>query len=159
MTEKKYIDVEKYDELKSCLKEMSAHASLKGLSCFKIPRIGVVDDPLEWAMVAICLDSILEDVYTTLTFYTSKKEQDFYPIPSHPCENTSSEPNHCAIVTPEEVLVTKIVKERTSWTRSDSKLAKRQRADSAIKINILALKRHGVNLEDSHCTFGTNSVS
>ena len=55
--------------------------------------------------------------------------------------------------------MTKNVKERISWTRSDSELAKRQRADSAIKIIICALERHGVDLEDSHCIFGTNPVS
>ena len=55
--------------------------------------------------------------------------------------------------------MTKGVKERISWTRSDSELAKRQRADSAIKIIILALERYGVNLEDSHCTFRKNPIS
>ena len=53
----------------------------------------------------------------------------------------------------------KSVKERISWTRSDSELAKRQRADSAIRIIICALERYGVNLEDSHCTFGKNPIS
>ena len=57
------------------------------------------------------------------------------------------------------MLMTKSVKERISWTRSDSELAKRQRADSAIKIIICALERYGVNLEGSHCTFGKNSIS
>ena len=55
--------------------------------------------------------------------------------------------------------MTKSVKERNSWTRSDSELAERQQADSAIKIIICALERYGVNLEDSHCTFGKNSIS
>ena len=55
--------------------------------------------------------------------------------------------------------LTKSVKERISWTRSDSELAKRQRSDSASKIIILALQRNGVNLEDWHCTFGTNPIS
>ena len=73
-------------------------------------------------------------------------------------ENTLSERNHCAVVTPEEML-TKSVKERISWTRSDSELAKRQRADSAIKTIICALERYGVNLEDSHCTLGKNPIS
>ena len=55
--------------------------------------------------------------------------------------------------------MTKSVRERISWTRSDSELAKRQRTDSAIKIIICALERYGVNLEDSHCTFGKNPIS
>ena len=55
--------------------------------------------------------------------------------------------------------MTKSVIERISWTRSESELAKGQRADSAIMIIILAFDRHGVNLEVSHCTFGTNPVS
>ena len=55
--------------------------------------------------------------------------------------------------------MTNSVKERISWTRSDSELAKRQRADPAIKINIWVLERYGVNLEVSHCVFGTNPIS
>ena len=55
--------------------------------------------------------------------------------------------------------MTKSVKERNSWTRSDSELAKRQRAVSAIKIIICALERYGVNLENWHCTFGKKPIS
>ena len=159
MTKEKYTDVAKYDDLKSCLREMSAHAALKGISCFAMPRIGVVDDRLEWTNVANCLESIFQDVYCTLSVYTPEAEQEFYPIPSNSRENISSEPIHCAVLTPEEMLMTEGVKERISWTRSDSELAKRQRADSAIKIIICALERYGVNLEDSHCTFGNNPIS
>ena len=159
ITKEKYTDVAKYDDLKWCLREMSEHAALKGISCFAMPRIGVVDDRLEWANVAICLESVIQDVYCILTVYTPETEQDFYPIPSHSRENTLSERIHCAVVTLEEMLMTKSVKERISWTRSDSELAKRQRADTAIKINICTLERYGVNLEDSHCNFGKNPIS
>ena len=55
MTKEKYTDVAKYDVLKSCLEEMIVHAALKGVTCFAVPRIGVVDDRLEWTNVAICL--------------------------------------------------------------------------------------------------------
>ena len=55
--------------------------------------------------------------------------------------------------------MTKSVKERILWTRSDSELVKRQRPDSAIKIITCALERYGVNLEDSHCIFGNNLIS
>ena len=159
MTKEKYTNVANPDDLNSCLREMSAHAALKGVSCFTMPRIGVVDDGLEWTNVAICFESIFQDVYCTLTVYTPETEKDFYPIPSKTCENILSDKNHCAVVTPEEMLLTKIVKERISWTRSDSQLAKRQWANSAIRIIILALERYGVNLEDSHCTFGKNPIS
>ena len=155
----KYTDIAKYDDLKKRLREKSAHAALKSVSCFAMSRIGVVDDGLEWTNVAICLESIFQDVYGTLTVYTPKTEQDSYPIPSYSHGNTSREPNHCAVVTPEEMLMTKGVKEQISWTRSDSELGKRQRADSAIKIIICALERYGVNLEDSNCTFRTNPIS
>ena len=138
---------------------MSARAALIGVTCFAMPRIGVVDGRIEWTIVAICLESIFQDMYYTLTVYTPEKEKDSYPILYHPRENTSREPNLCAVVTPEEMLLTKGVKERISWTRSDSELAKRQRSDTAIKINILALERYGVILEDLHCTFGTNPIS
>ena len=159
MTKGKYTDVAKYDVLKSFLREMSAHEALKGASCFAVPRIGVVKDRLEWTNVGICLESSFQDVYCILTVYTPETDQDFYPIPSHPLENTSREPNHCAVVTPEEMLLTKSVKARISCTRSDSELAKRQRSDFATKSNILSLERYGVNLEDSHCTLGTNPIS
>ena len=137
---------------------MSAHAALKSISCFAMLRFGLFDDRLEWTNVAICLEKIFQDIYCTLTVYTPETEQDFYTIPSNSRENTLSERNHCAVVTPEEMLMTKGVKERISWTRSDSELAKRQRADSAIKIIILALERYGVNLEESHCAFGKNPI-
>ena len=159
MTKEKYTDVAKYDDLKSCLRKMSAHAALKGVSCFAMPRIGVVDDRLEWTNVAICLESIFQDIFCTFTVYTPEADQDSYPIPSNSRGNTSREPNHCAVVTFEEMLMNKAVKERISWTRSDSELAKGQRVDSAIKIIICALERYGVNLEDLHFTFGKNPIS
>ena len=81
MTKEKYTDVPKYDDLKSCLREMSEIAALKGVSCSAMPRIGVVDDGLEWTNVEICLESIFQDVYCTLTVYTPETEQDFYLIP------------------------------------------------------------------------------
>ena len=124
---------------------MSAHAALEGVSCFAMPRIGVVDDRLEWTNVAICLEQFFQDVFCTLIVCIPEAEKDFYPIPSHSRENTSSERSHCTVVTPEEMLVTKGVKERISWFRSDSELAKRQPADSAINIVICALERYGVN--------------
>ena len=159
MTTEKYTDVAEHDDLKSCLREMSAHAALKGVSCFAMPRIGVVDDRLEWTNVAICLETIFQEVYCTLTVHIPETEQDSYPIPSHSRENLSSERNYCAVVTPEEMLLTISVKERISWTRSDSEHAKRQRADSSSKTIICALERYGVNLEDSHSTFGKNPIS
>ena len=57
------------------------------------------------------------------------------------------------------MLMTKSVKERISWTRCDSELAKRQRADYAIKITICVIERYGVNLEGSHCNFVKNPIS
>ena len=141
---------------------MSAHAASKGTSSFAsfaMPRMGVVDDRLEWTNVAICLETIFQDVYCTLTVYTPETEQDFYPIPLNSREKTLIERNHCAVVTPEEMLITISVKERILWTRSYSELAKQQRDDSAIKINICVLERYRKNLEDSHCTFGKNPIS
>ena len=88
-----------------------------------------------------------------------KPNKIFIQSPPNSREHTLSERNHSAVVTPEEMLMTKSVKERISWTWSDSELAKRQRADSAIKIIICAPERYGVNLEDSHCTFGKNLIS
>ena len=103
------------------------------------------------------VDSLSRVLYFNCLY--SRKEQSFHPNPSNPREITSKEPNPCAVVTPEEMLVIKGVKERISWTWSDSELAKRQQSDSLIKIINLALERYGVNLKDSHCTFGTNPIS
>ena len=82
----------------------------------------IVDDSLEWTNVAICLESVFQDVYCTLTVYTLETEQDFYQIPSHPRENTSSDPNHCAVVTADEMLLNKckrtdFVDSVRQWTR------------------------------------------
>ena len=74
MTDEKYTDVAKYDDLKSCLREMSAQKALKGVSCFTMPRIGVVDDRLEWTNVAFCVESIFLGVYCALTVYTPETE-------------------------------------------------------------------------------------
>ena len=41
MTREKCTDVAKYDDLKTCLRKMSAHAALKAVSCFAIPRISL----------------------------------------------------------------------------------------------------------------------
>ena len=117
---------------------MSAHAALKGVSCFAMAKIGAVDDWLERTDVANCRKLIFIDVYCTLTVYTLETGQDFCPIPCNFRADSWTEPNRCAVVTPEEVFLTKSVKERISWTRSDSELVERQRADPATKINILA---------------------
>ena len=69
--------------MKLCLKEMCAHAALKNVSCFGKPRIGIVDDRLEWTNFATCLESISQDVYCTLTVYTHETEQNFNPKPSN----------------------------------------------------------------------------
>ena len=98
MTEEKYTGLAKYDVLKSCLREMIVDAALKGVSCFSIPRIEFVDARLEWTNVAICLESIFQDVYCTSTVYTPETERNLYPLPSNSRENTSSERNHCGVV-------------------------------------------------------------
>ena len=90
MTKEKYTDVAKCVDLKSCLKELSGHASLKGVSCFALPQIGVVDDRLVLANAAICLERIFQDVYFTLIVFTPETEPAFYPIPSHTRGNTLS---------------------------------------------------------------------
>ena len=84
MTKEKYTDVAKYDDLKSRSREMSVHASVKGVSCFAMPRIGVVDNRLDWAIVAICLETIFQDVYSTLIVNILETEQNFIQSPPIP---------------------------------------------------------------------------
>ena len=56
---------------------MSAHAAMRGVMYFAMPRIGVVDDRLEMTNVAICLETTFQDVYCALIVYTPETEQDF----------------------------------------------------------------------------------
>ena len=64
LVEEKYIDVAKYDRLKECLERVRVHANVNGVSHFAMPRIGCVDDRLEWINVAICIDSIFQSLYS-----------------------------------------------------------------------------------------------
>ena len=67
-------EVAKYDTLKVCLLRMKEHASLHGVSKLAMPRIGCVDDELEWANVAICLEVVFQDSYFTISVYTPRDQ-------------------------------------------------------------------------------------
>ena len=69
----------KYDRLKECLERVREHAIVNGVSHLALPRIGCVDERLEWINVAICIDSIFQDRPCTVTVYTPEDEMERYP--------------------------------------------------------------------------------
>ena len=94
MTKGNYTDLAKYDDLKLCSGEMRAQAAFKGISCFEMLQTGIVDDRLDGASAAFCLESIFQGVYSTSTVYTPETDQGFLsnslPSPLKHLEQTES---------------------------------------------------------------------
>ena len=132
LVKEKYTDVAEYDRLKECLERVREHAYVNGVSHFAMPRIGCVDDRLDWINVAICIDSIFQDSHCTVTVYTPEDEMERYPEVKITRRNGGSAADFCATATPEEMLATESVTERISWTKSDSALAEQQKLDPGI---------------------------
>ena len=65
-------EVAKYDVLKESLLRVKEHASSPGISKLAMPRIGCVDDELEWLNVAICLEVVFQDSYFTTAVYSER---------------------------------------------------------------------------------------
>ena len=76
LVKEKYNDVAEYDGLKECLERVREHANVNRVSHFAMPKIGCVDDRLEWINVAICIDSFFRDNHCTVTVYTPKDEME-----------------------------------------------------------------------------------
>ena len=72
-------EVAKNDMLKECLLSVKEHASSHGFSKLARPRIGCVDDDLEWMNVAICLEVVFQDSYFTISVYTPRDQMQMYP--------------------------------------------------------------------------------
>ena len=72
-------EVAKYDVLKESLLRVKEHASSHGISKLAMPRIGCVDDELEWVNVAICLEVVFQDSYFTISVYTPRDQEQLYP--------------------------------------------------------------------------------
>ena len=109
-----------YDRLKECLERVREHANINGVSNFGMPRIGCVDDRLEWINVAICIDSIFQDSQCSVTGYTPEDEMERYPEIRMIQRNEGGAADFRAAVTPEEKLASGNVSERISWVKSDS---------------------------------------
>ena len=75
-------EVAKYDVLKEILLRLKEHASSHGNSKIAMPRIGCVDDELEWVIVAICLEVVFQDSYFTISVYTPKDQEQLFPSTS-----------------------------------------------------------------------------
>ena len=124
-----------------------------------MPRIGCVDDRLDWINVAICIDSILQDSHCTVTVYTPKDEMERYPEVKMTQRNEGSAADFSATVTPEEMLAAESVTERISWTKSDSALAEQQKLDPGIRCILNNLNSEVVKLNGTIESLGENPIS
>ena len=104
-------EVAKYDVLKESLLRVKEHASSHGIFKLAMPRIGCVDDELEWVNVAICLEVVFQDSYFTISVYTPRDQEHLYPSTSarRGTPRSSSVDSACSVVTPEEMLVSEQV--------------------------------------------------
>ena len=159
LVKEKYTDVAEYDRLKECLERVREHANVNGVSHFAMPRIGCVDDRLEWINVAICIDSIFQDRHCTVTVYTPKDEMERYPEVKMTQRNGGSAADFCATATPEEMRAAESVTERISWTKSDSALAEQQKLDQGIRCILNNLNSEVVKLKGTIESLGENSIS
>ena len=90
---------------------MKELASSHGISKLAMPRIGCIDDELEWVNVAIYLEVVFQSSYPTISVYTSRAQAQMYPSTSAR-QGTSHSPSFdsaCTVVTPEEMLVSEQV--------------------------------------------------
>ena len=104
-------------KLKECLERVREPANFNGVSHFAMPRIGCVDDRLEWINAGICKDSIFQDSHCTVSVYTPEDEMERYPEVNMTQRHEGSAADFCAAVTPEEMLATESVTERISLTK------------------------------------------
>ena len=153
-------EVAKYDTLKVCLLKMKEHASSHGVSKLAMPRIGCVDDELEWANVAICLEVVFQDSYFTISVYTPRDQVLNYP-PTSSRQSTSTSASKdfaCSVATPDEMLAAEEVDGHILWTRSDSDLAYGQRMDRGMGLLIREMVRNGIRIDGSVENLGPNTI-
>ena len=94
-------EVAKHDVLKESLLRVKEHASSHGISKLAMPRIGCVDDELEWVNVAICLEVVFQDSYFTISVYTPRDQEQLYPSTSarRGTARSSSVDSACSVIT------------------------------------------------------------
>ena len=100
-----------YDTFKENLLRVKEHAISHGVSKLAMPRIGCVDDELEWVNVAICLEVVFQDSFFTITVYTPRDQVQLYPsvLSRRGTSSSTSVDSVCSVATPEEKLVTERV--------------------------------------------------
>ena len=103
--------VAKYYVLKESLLRAKEHASSHEISKLAMPRVGCVDEELEWVNVAICLEVVLQDSYFTISVYTSRGQEQIDASTSgrRSTSRSSSFESTCSVVTPEEMLLSEQV--------------------------------------------------
>ena len=159
LVKEKHNDVAEYDRLKECLERVKEHASVNGVSHFAMPRIGCVDNRVEWINAAIWIDTIFQDSHCTVTVYTPEDEMEQYPEVNMTQRHERSAADFCATVTPEEMLAAESVTERISWTKSDSALAEQQNLDPGIRCILNNLNSETVKRNGTIESLGENPVS
>ena len=104
-------EVAKYDVLKESLFRVKEHASSHGISKIAMPKLGCVDDKLEWVNVAICLEVVFQDSYFTISVYTPRDQEQLSPSTSarQGTSRSSKVDSGCSVITPEEMLVSEQV--------------------------------------------------
>ena len=110
-------EVAKYHVLKESLLRVKEHASSLGNSKLAMPRIGCVDDELEWVNVAICLEVLFQDSYFTISVYTPRDQEQSYASPSarRGTSRSSRFDSACSVDTLEEILVSEQVELWSNW--------------------------------------------
>ena len=153
-------EVAKYDVLKESLLKVKEHASSHGISKLAMPRIGCVDDELEWVNVAICLEVVFQDSYFTISVYTPRDQEQLYPSTSarRGTPRSSSVDSACSVVTPEEMLVSEQVGGHISWTRSDSDLAYGHRMDRSTGLLFREMVKRGIRIDGTLEDLGPNPI-
>ena len=153
-------DVAKYERLKSCLSKIKEHASHNGVSKLAMPRIGCVDDQLEWINVAVCLEVIFQDSYFTISIFTPTEENKQYPETTVRPRKTKTDRSEsiCAVASPEEMLATDPIQEHTTWSRSEKELWDAQQKDPGMKTLFEAMRKHGVPVTGSWKDSGPNPI-
>ena len=159
LVKEKYNDVAEYDGLKECLERVRELANVNGVSHFAMPRVGCVDDRLEWINVAICIDSIFQDSHCTVIVCTPEDEMERYPEVRTTQRIEGSAADFCANVTPEEMLAAENVTERISWTKSDSALAEQQKLDPGISCIVNNLSSETLKQNGTKESLGKNPFS
>ena len=134
--------------------EKKEYARSSESSKLAMPRIGCVDDEIEWMNVAICLEVVFEDSFFTISVYTPTDQEQMYP---------SASPRR---ITPISAGVDSVFPIATLEsgghilrTISNSGLAYAQRIDRGIGLLLCEMIRHGIRIDGTIEDLVPNPIS